>query len=142
MVVIQIKNNDLDSFLYETTCDTTNDALVRDLCKIWNLRLRLRQLAGGLREMAKYGPMKHPDKAGLDDINEKHNNVVIEKGTHYQADPSGIRNGNGVGSQLTETIERVCLDAESILNKVSSILSHYIIESYSLPLYCIFITRI
>ena len=120
MVVIQIKNNDLDSFLYETTCDTTNDALVRDLCKIWNLRLRLRQLAGGLREMAKYGPMKHPDKAGIDEIAEKHNNVIIEKELYYQADPSGIRTGNGVGPQLSETIERVCLDAESVLSKVNS----------------------
>ena len=118
MVVIQIKNSDHDGFLYETTCSTTNDALVRDISRIWNLRIRLRQLTGGLREMAKHGPMKHPNKAGIDEIAEKHAGEVIDKGQYYQADPSGVRTGNGVGPQLSDTIERVCLDTESILSKV------------------------
>ena len=118
MVVIQIKNSDHDGFLYETTCDTTNDALVKDISRIWNLRIRLRQLTGGLREMAKHGPMKHPNKAGIDEIAEKHAGEVIDKGQYYQADPSGVRTGNGVGPQLSDTIERVCLDTESILSKV------------------------
>ena len=44
MVVIQIKTSDSDSFLYETTCDTSNDAVIRDIVNIWNTRLRLAQL--------------------------------------------------------------------------------------------------
>lgn len=116
MVVIQIKSSDQDTFLYETTCDTTNDTLVRNIVKIWNLRLRLALLIGGLREMAKYGPMKEPSKAGLDEINEKYNGEVIDRGEFYTPDPSGIRTGNGVGPQLTETIERVAADVESILD--------------------------
>jgi len=28
----------------------------------------LTQLCGGIRTMARYGPMKHPDKAGLDEV--------------------------------------------------------------------------
>eukprot|EP00981_Chlorochromonas_danica_P014354 scaffold7822_cov179-Ochromonas_danica.AAC.15 len=118
MVVIQIKtSNEHDTFLYETTCDTLNDSLVRDLVKVWNLRIRLRQLAGGLRELAEYGPMKHPDKAGIDEIQEKYNNERIEKGEYYKADPTGIRNGNGVGPQLGDTMNRVADDLESILDK-------------------------
>ena len=70
MVVIQIKNGD-DTFLYETTCATTNDALVRDIVNVWNMRIRLKQLAGGLRDLAMYGPMKAPDKAGLDQVKGK-----------------------------------------------------------------------
>jgi hypothetical protein len=119
MVVIQIKNGDLDGFLYETTCATTNDALVRDLAKVWNLRIRLRQLAGAIRELARHGPMKHPNKAGLDEINEKYNDEVIEKNEYYQPDPTGARNGNGVGPHLSETIERVAVDVEAILDQVS-----------------------
>jgi hypothetical protein len=118
MVVIQVKNGDHDGFLYETTCDTTNDALVRDLVHVWNLRIRLRQLAGGIRDLAIYGPMKNPQKAGLDEINEKYNGEIIEKNEYYQADPTGTRTGNGVGPQLTETIERVCRDIEAVLDKV------------------------
>ena len=118
MVVIQIKSGEQDGFLYETTCATTNDALVRDLVKVWNLRIRLKQLAGGIRELAQYGPMKNPKDAGLDEVQEKYNNMTIDKNEYYQPDPSGARTGNGVGPQLTETIERVAVDVESMLDKV------------------------
>ena len=69
--------------------------------------------------MAKYGPMKHPNKAGLDEIGETYNGESIDKGPHYMPDPTGARTGNGTGPQLSETIERVCLDTESVLNIVS-----------------------
>lgn len=118
MVVIQIKNSDDDSFLYETTCACSNDALVRDLVKVWNLRIRLKQLTGSIRELAQYGPMKHPNKAGIDEIQEKYNNELIEKNEYYQPDPTGNRTGNGVGPQLSETIERVARDVEALLDKV------------------------
>jgi hypothetical protein len=122
MVVIQIKTSDHDSFLYETTCDTPNDTLVRDIVRVWNMRLRLGQLVGGIREMARYGPMKHPNKAGLDNIAETYNDETVEKGPHYQADPTGNRTGNGPGPQLAETIEKVALDTEGVLSPVSSLL--------------------
>jgi hypothetical protein len=68
MVVIQIKQGENDSFLYETTCSTSNDFMIRDIVEVWNLRIRLLQLCGAIRELAKYGPMKQPDKAGLDEV--------------------------------------------------------------------------
>ena len=68
MVVIQIKSGEVDTFLYENFCDTSNDTVVRDIVKIWNLRLRLQQLIGGIGELALYGPMKPPDKAGIDKV--------------------------------------------------------------------------
>lgn len=37
MVVINIKRGDEDGFLYETTCATTNDALIRDLVTFYTL---------------------------------------------------------------------------------------------------------
>lgn len=119
MVVIQIKSgNEADTFLYETSCDTSNDTLVRELVDVWNTRLRLKQLAGGIRELAKYGPMKHPDKAGLDNIDEDYKGEQIDKGPYYVCDPTGMRIGNGPGPQLSETMERVALDAEAALDKV------------------------
>ncbi len=68
MVVIHVKQSDADSFLYETTCSTSNDEMIRDVVEVWNLRIRLLQLCGAIIELAKYGPMKQPDKAGLDDV--------------------------------------------------------------------------
>jgi hypothetical protein len=68
MVVIQIKRGDNDGFLYETTCDASNDQIIKDIVCIWNLRIILAQLVGGIRNLALYGPMKQPDKAGLDEV--------------------------------------------------------------------------
>lgn len=117
MVVIQIKTGDSDSFLYETTCDKSNDTLIRDIVDVWNTRIRLHQLAGSIRELAKYGPMKPLDKIGLDVIQEE-DGVYIEKNEFYQADPTGMRTGNGPGPQLSDTMEKVACDAESLLTKV------------------------
>lgn len=46
MVVFHIKSGDADAFLYEAPCESSNDALIRDLVQIWNIRIRLRQLCG------------------------------------------------------------------------------------------------
>lgn len=117
MVVIQIKNNDHDTFLYETQATSSVDAVVRDIVEVWNLRIRLAQLAGGIRELAKYGPMKHPTKAGLDHIDEDYKGETVEKGPYYTPDPTGNRTGNGPGPQLAETMERVAADAEAAIDK-------------------------
>lgn len=117
MVVIHIKNSEDNSFLYETTCDKQNDDMIREVVQIWNLRIRLKQLIGGILELGRYGPMKKPDKAGIDEINEKYNGETIEKTEYYQPDPTGMRTGNGPGPQLVETIERVAKDTESVLTK-------------------------
>ena len=120
MVVIHIKPASADDgFLYETTCDTLCDTMIRDLTEVWNLRLRLRQLCGAMRELGDHGPMKPPDKAGLDSIDEDYRGLTVDKNEHYLADPTGNRTGNGPGPQLRETIERVCVDAESILDKTN-----------------------
>jgi hypothetical protein len=74
MVVIHIKTAENEGFLYETTCETSNDALIRDLVNVWNMRLRLQQLVGGIRELARYGPMKPPEKAGIDKVGGVTNN--------------------------------------------------------------------
>ena len=117
MVVISVKSGENDVFLYETSCDTSNDKVVRDLVSIWNMRIRLQQLAGGIRVLGKHGPMKPPDKQGIDHIQEQMNDVKLEKGLYYCEDPTGIRTGEGVGPQLTETIEKVALDAEAAIHK-------------------------
>lgn len=117
MVVFQIKKADGDTFLYETSCEMSSDEAVREMAEIWNMRLRLGQLCGGVREMARYGPMKPPDRAGLDEIAERYHNETIVKGEYYEADPNGARTGNGVGPHLSEIIERVASDAEEAISK-------------------------
>ena len=118
MVVLQIKAGD-DGFLYECTCDMSNDAVIRELVSIWNMRLRLRQLVGSLRDLGMHGPMKPPDKAGLDSIDEDYKGVKLEKGEHYNADPTGLRTGNGPGPKFLETMEKVAADADAAISKTT-----------------------
>jgi len=117
--VIHVKQSDADSFLYETTCSTSNDEMIRDVVEVWNLRIRLLQLCGAIIELAKYGPMKQPDKAGLDEVEEKYNGNKIDRGEFYLPDPTGARCGSGVGPQLSDTIERVAQDAMDVLSKLT-----------------------
>ena len=54
MVLIQIKQGDQDTFLYECLSSTTNDAVIRDLVRIWNNRMRLFQLCGAIRDLGEF----------------------------------------------------------------------------------------
>ncbi|GMI46687.1 hypothetical protein TrCOL_g1635 [Triparma columacea] len=117
MVILSIKKNDGDGFLYETTTASTNDDLISELCEIWNARLRVRILAPGLRELGKYGPMKKVEEQGLDEVKEKYEGAELMKNEYYQADPSGLRTGNGPGPELAATLERVATDAETYCDK-------------------------
>ena len=78
MVVIHLKSSS-DEFLYETSCNESNDSIVRELTEIWNTRIRLKYLCNNMLELSKYGPMKPLDKAGLDEIDEEYRGVQIEK---------------------------------------------------------------
>lgn len=118
MVVIQIKHGE-DGFLFETNCAASNEAVIRELVAVWNMRLRLGQLAGGLRELGTHGPMKPPDKAGLDSIDEDYKGAKVDKGEFYQADPTGLRTGNGPGPRYSETMEKVASDAEAAISKTT-----------------------
>jgi hypothetical protein len=117
MVVISLKKPDGEGFLFETTTDTTNDALIKSLCTVWNGRLRVRILAASIRELGKHGVMKKIDEQGLDDIKEKYEGVELEKNEWYSPDPTGLRCGNGPGPQMAATLERVAKDAEDYVDK-------------------------
>jgi len=116
MVVLNVKKSDSDQFLFETTCSETNEFLIQQLVTINNIRVRLRCLVGAARQLVEFGPMKPVAEQGLDEIKEEHEGVTILKGEFYKPDPTGLRTGNGVGPQLRETMERVCLDAEAAIN--------------------------
>lgn len=107
MVVIHVKYGQEDEFLFETTCDESNDSLIRNLVAINNKRAQIAFLCGALRELAKFGPAKPTDEQGIDSIAGR----VVES-SNYAADPSGMRTGNGVGEQMSKVFEDVCLEAE------------------------------
>ena len=76
---------------------------------------------GSIRELGQYGPMKATDKVGIDKVKENMEGIKIDKNEYYNADPSGLRTGNGPGPSYVETFEKVAIDAENVLQKVSTI---------------------
>ncbi|TMW58017.1 hypothetical protein Poli38472_013491 [Pythium oligandrum] len=114
MVVVHVKRGDKNEFLYETKVLTSNDALIRELCAVNNTRLRLQALTDAVPLLAKHGVAKAPTEQGLDQYQEGHESN--QRGEFYEADPLGLRTGEGVGPQLTQVLTQVAEDAKQYLN--------------------------
>jgi len=118
MVVIHVKfQGGEDQFLYETTGDTTNDALLRGLVDVNNTRVRIAYLCGAMAELAEHGPAKPHGEEGIDRIQALGGGTFVEKADNYKEDPQGSRTGNGVGEQMTGVFKDVCSDAEAYISK-------------------------
>jgi|TARA_B110000208_G_scaffold151491_1_gene183016 hypothetical protein len=117
MVVFLIKNSAEDTFLFEATCDTPSDELVRMLAIVWNYRVLIKSLCDNCARLAEFGPAKEEKKRGLDSIIEEHGGITgsetLTKGPHYKADPMGDRTGNACAPQLAEVIMKTVADARA-----------------------------
>lgn len=58
MVVFHVKRGDRSEFLFEASVSTSNGELIRSLCRLQNLRLRLAALAEALEGLGRYGVAK------------------------------------------------------------------------------------
>ncbi|TYZ57326.1 hypothetical protein PybrP1_002918 [[Pythium] brassicae (nom. inval.)] len=111
MVLFHVKRSDRSEFLHEAPVTTLNDTLIRDLCALQNLRLRLAALADALPALAKHGIAKPPAEQGLDQYQEPK-----ERGEFYEPDPLGLRTGEGVSPQLAAVLEQVAHDARQYVD--------------------------
>ena len=68
MVVIHIKNSDENQFLFETTVKESVDTLIRQVVKVWNMRLEIKAIAYQCERLGEFGPSKAPDKQGIDEV--------------------------------------------------------------------------
>jgi len=116
MVVIVLKKSDKDQFLFETTISTSNDEMIRQLVRIWNMRLKTELLSGAVEELAKFGPTKPESERGIDEIQDRaqqsDRGSVPDRGPNYAADPTGNRTGEAPGEQLQKVLLKVAQDAK------------------------------
>mmetsp|Transcript_25718 Transcript_25718/g.52659 ORF Transcript_25718/g.52659 Transcript_25718/m.52659 type:complete len:285 (-) Transcript_25718:93-947(-) len=117
MVVISIKNADGDGFLFETTTSTRNDDLIASLVEVQNGRLRARVAIDAVRGLAKHGPMKKPEEAGLDEVKGKYMGEALEKGQHYASDPTGVRTGQAPDPKFAEVLLRTAQDLSDYIDR-------------------------
>ena len=73
MVLISLKSNNNDGFLYETTTSTKVDDLINELVEIHNARLLACLISDAVKELAMHGVMKRPEgyAARTDDDEEE-----------------------------------------------------------------------
>jgi hypothetical protein len=111
MVLINIKLGEQEGFLYETTCATSNDTLIRELSAIHNSRIRLANLVSTTPALFQHGVAKHPQNQGID----SYSSDPVRKEEFYEEDPLGQRTGNGVTPSLRDTLNRMCEDVKVYL---------------------------
>ncbi|CAK9064270.1 Cilia- and flagella-associated protein 298 (Protein kurly homolog), partial [Durusdinium trenchii] len=120
MVVLVVKRSEKEQFLFETTCASGNDELVRTLVLLWNLRLKVELLAGAVEELAKYGPAKAEAEKGLDDVQdqarEAEGGARPDRGANYTCDPTGNRTGEAPSPQLQQVLNKVAEDAKQAIS--------------------------
>ena len=61
MVLISLKSNNNDGFLYETTTSTKVDDLINELVEIHNARLLACLISDAVKALAMHGVMKRPE---------------------------------------------------------------------------------
>ena len=113
MVFLHIKKNteNKDEFLFQCCVTEKNADMIANLVAVNNLRVRLSVLAAAIMDLGKHGIMKDPKDQGIDHIQEEYEGKTISKNPYYCEDPTGLRDGNGVGATLLSTFQQVLVNS-------------------------------
>ena len=128
MVLLHVKRSEKDGFLFEVPAATEVDAVLRELVKVHNLRLKANRLAAAAEQLALYGPMKLPEQQGLDDETPLLEDYNVADGTtaarpapvrgeNFRQDPTERRTGNAPSDELAAVITRTVEDAKSLTSE-------------------------
>ena len=129
MVLIHLKRNDGDSFLYETTTSTSNHELIHSIVRIHNKRLQARLITDSARGLAMYGVMKKPDhvssSTASEDSSSSSSDAVYSTWMQasdqhqgvYKEDPTGVRIGYAPNPNVVEAIQRAAQDLDEYVDK-------------------------
>jgi len=113
MVMLHMKRSDDQQFLYETTVEAKVNDVIKEMCEIHNLRLRVHRLFLEGGELAEFGPAREPSKVGIDDYKVKDS----EKSAWFKEDPTGRRTGNAPMPETAKVLKKTLADADAVQNK-------------------------
>lgn len=82
--------------------------------ELHNVRARVERLAGGIRELCKYGPMKHPEKHGMTE--EQINALGSGKKDVTGADPLGMREGKAPDEKVIPVLMKCADEVEAAVS--------------------------
>jgi len=118
MVIIDVKRSEKkNEFLYETTVKIGCDQLLRELCDLHNLRLKVLRLAVTCKELGKHGPIRPEETRGIsDDLSKVTELDVNAYGVPTNPDEGGYRTGVPPPPEVSEVLRRTAEEAEAAVS--------------------------
>lgn len=115
MVLLTIKCPSGDEFLFETSCSSNMDDVIRDVALISNYRAKFPVLIAHVRELAAYGPMKPESERGYAESQIKE--IMGDEKESSNEDPSGVRVGVKPSDEGAEILLKIASEADALLSK-------------------------
>merc|ERR1719498_2196182 len=118
MVLLDVKRGEKkNEFLYETTVKTNVGDLLKELCDLHNLRLKVIRLALAGKELAKHGPLRPEETRGIGDeigkVSELDPNAY---GQPTNPDEHGYRTGCPPPPEVADVLHRTAEEAEAAVS--------------------------
>ncbi|XP_069492445.1 cilia- and flagella-associated protein 298 [Ambystoma mexicanum] len=125
MVLLHVKCRDESQFLYETNVEVSLDDLTKEICQIYNERLKVDRICSEMQELADHGITLPPNMQGLTDeqIEElKLKDEWSEKcepsgGSIFKKDEIGRRNGHAPNEKMKDVLKKTVEEAKAIISK-------------------------
>lgn len=119
MVILDIKTtNKRDEFLFETTVKANVGNVLRELCEIHNLRLKVLRLAGSCKELAAHGPIRPEETRGISDSLGNVSELDVNAyGRPTAPDQYGYRTGCPPPPEVADVLKRTAEEAEAAVSQ-------------------------
>eukprot|EP00928_Gymnodinium_smaydae_P032167 TRINITY_DN23369_c0_g1_i2.p1 TRINITY_DN23369_c0_g1~~TRINITY_DN23369_c0_g1_i2.p1 ORF type:complete len:319 (-),score=81.66 TRINITY_DN23369_c0_g1_i2:56-931(-) len=118
MVILDVKRSEKkNEFLYETTVKISNKELLKELCEVHNLRLKVLRLAISCKELAKHGPIRPEETRGIsNDLSNVSELDVNAYGKPTNPDEHGYRTGCPPPPEVSDVLARTAEEAEAAVS--------------------------
>ncbi|CAE8588484.1 unnamed protein product [Polarella glacialis] len=118
MVILDVKRSEKkNEFLFETTVKSNVGDVVKELCTVHNLRLKVQRLALCLKELAKHGPLRPEETRGISDsISNVTELDVNAYGQPTRPDEQGYRTGCPPPQEVADVLSRTAEEAEAAVS--------------------------
>jgi len=118
MVVLDVKRSEKkNEFLFETTVKANIGDLLKELCELHNLRLKVLRLAMTCKELAKHGPIRPEETRGIsDDLSNVTELDVNAYGAPTNPDEHGFRTGCPPPPEVSDVLRRTAEEAEAAVD--------------------------
>jgi len=120
MVILDVKRSEKkNEFLYETTVKVGIAELLKELCEVHNLRLKVLRLAMSCKELAKHGPIRPEETRGIsDDLSTVTELDVNAYGKPTNPDEHGFRTGCPPPPEVADVLSRTAEEAEAAVDVI------------------------